>query len=367
MPVLLALLLVLVAAAPAGAAASPAPARRSADPRACAGAAGATLRCAARRAGVRVGVGTEAGRPADDALAARQFDAVTLERSLVWSVVHPAAGSWDFSGADRSIAWARAHRLKVTATHFLWDQIAYATTPAWVKAIVDPARLRGVMEDHLATITRRYGRAIARWIVVNEPFRYVGDTATLQPTHFSKVLGPGWIAEAFRIARRAAPHAELWLNEVFTEQDGAKANALVALVRSLRRRGVPVDGVGLQGHLFSPLLTPIPADVPLVRDTMRRLAALGVDVAFTEVDAPLAPGGGRAAEQARRMSDLVRICLGVRRCRSLTFWNLHDGRSWIDDLFRRPDLAPTLFDRRLRPKPAFFAVRGAFRRGRPRR
>jgi endo-1,4-beta-xylanase len=318
------------------------------------------LRGAGRKAGIRLGVGHEAGVPADDRLLAREFDSLTLEGSLLWSVVHPAPDRWDFTGADRSIAWARRNRLRVTATHFVWDQILYQSTPAWVKQVTDPAALRAVMADHLGTISRRYGRGIARWIVVNEPLRYVGDTAALQDNHFSRVLGPDWIAETFRIARRAAPRARLWLNEVFTEVDLAKARGLVELARSLVSRGVPIHGVGLEGHLFTNFLQPTAPRPEVVRETLRELTALGLQVSFTEIDAPTFPDTpDRLAEQARRVRALVDLCLEFRRCKSVTFWNLHDGRSWLNSLFRRSDLAPTLFGASLLPKPAYFSVREA--------
>jgi len=318
-----------------------------------------TLRCAAARAGIRVGVGREAGDPAADAVAAREFDATTTEGSLVWDVVEPAPGRFDFSGADRSIAFARRHRMRLTAAHFVWDQILYHSTPAWVEAIDDPGALRAAMRRHMEAIAGRYGRWIARWIAVNEPLRYVGDTGAIQDNHFSRVLGPHWIDETFRIAHRAAPRSELWLNEIFTETDPRKADALVALARGLVARRVPVDGVSLQGHLFTSLLQPVAPNVPLVRRTLRRLAALGLKVAFTEVDAPIPPGPGRDAEQSRRLGALVGLCLEVRRCTDVTFWNLDDRHSWLRSLFGRDDLAPTLFDGALRPKPAYYAVRTA--------
>ena len=320
----------------------------------------ATLRCAARHADLRVGVGHEAGVRADDRLVARQFDSVTLENSLQWRVVHPAPGRWDFSGADRTIAWARRNRLRLTATHFVWDQILYQSTPAWVEQISDPRQLRRVMARHLRTITRRYGSSINRWIAVNEPLRYGGDTAAIQENHFSHVLGRDWIAETFRVAHGAASRAQLWLNEIFTEADPAKAGALVKLARSLVARHVPIDGVGLQGHLFTSLLQPTAPNAKLVRRTLRKLTALGLEVSFTEIDAPTFPQTpDRRAEQARRIRTLVTACRRFRRCTSLTFWNLHDGRSWLSDLFGRGDLAPTLFSASLRAKPAYFAVRRA--------
>lgn len=330
---------------------------RPAAPASCRGDTG-TLRCAGRAAGVTVGVGTEAGAPDVERVVTREFDAITTQGSTLWGVIHPERDRWDFTGADRTIAWAERHGLTVTASHFVWDQILYRSTPAWVKEITGARELRRVMRQHLRTISRRYGRRITRWIVVNEPLQYLGDTSRLQENHFSRTLGPDWIAQTFRIARRSAPRARLWLNEIFVEADPAKARALVALARALVERRVPIDGVGIQGHLFTALLRPTAPDAVLLRQTMADLAALGLEVGLTEVDAPVPPDTPDAPlEQARRMRATVEACLAVRRCRSVTFWDLHDGISWLNGLFGRGDLAPTLFDAALQPKPAFFAVR----------
>ena len=245
------------------------PAITEARPRGCHGDTTA-LRCEARRARVRVGVGIEAGDVAAEEVAAREFDAMSTQGTLLWSVIHPERDRWDFGGADRTLAWTRRHHLFVTATHFVWDQILYRSTPDWVKAITSPDELRDVMHEHLRTISRRYGRRIGRWIVVNEPLQYVGDTTRAQENHFSRTLGPDWIAETFRIARRAAPRAQLWLNEIFLETDPAKARALVDLARTLVEQRVPIDGVGIQGHLFKPG-SPGPCSLPKARRTSSAL------------------------------------------------------------------------------------------------
>jgi GH35 family endo-1,4-beta-xylanase len=72
----------------------------------------ATLRCAARRAHVRVGVGYtyQPEKPDEAALVTREFDALTLEGELLWSVVHPEATRWNFAPADRAVAWAARPR-----------------------------------------------------------------------------------------------------------------------------------------------------------------------------------------------------------------------------------------------------------------
>ncbi len=293
---------------------------------------------------------------------------MTTEGALLWSYVQPGPHRWNWGHADRDVAFARRHHLFLTATHFVWDQIVYATNPPWLEKITQPAQLKAVMYQHLHTITERYGRAINRWIVVNEPLNYVGDTGLLHPNFFSRVLGPDWIADSFRIAQRAAPHAQLWMNEIFTETDPVKAAALVTLARSLVRAHVPIYGVSLQGHLFSPIpfpLHPVSPNRALVLRTLRALAASGLRVSLTEVDAPTLPGTpGRFAQQSARITSLVTACLAVRRCTSITFWDLRDSESWLASpqltaLFGQRDLAPTLFYGSGKPHPAFDAVRRA--------
>lgn len=318
-----------------------------------------TLRELGARVGVRVGVAAAPTDEASDALLLREFDALSLEGELLWSEVHPEPDRFRFDAADRTLGFAEDHGLYLTATHFLWDQsVEFSAPPAWVRAIDDPDALRRVMREHLAAITARHGSRIDRWIAVNEPLAYLGTT--LYENHYYQVLGPGYVAEAFRIADEVAPDSELWLNEILTESDPAKSDALVALATELVEQGVPIDGVGLQGHLF-----PAEPDLELVERTLRRLGQLGLRVALTELDAPVPPDApNRLAVQAERLAGMVRACLAVPECDALTFWGLHDGVSWLDWLLG-PGRSPLLFDAELRPKPAYDAVRAALAAGRP--
>jgi len=317
-----------------------------------------TLREAAGAAQLRVGVAAAPRDEGWDRMISEEFNALSPEGELVWRVIHPNPEEWEFEGADRTLGFAEEQGLFTTVSHFVWDQATNISgTPGWVKAIQDPDELRQVMRDHLGAITARYGGKIDRWIVVNEPLEYGGTT--LYRNHFYNVLGPDYISEAFHIAEEAAPDSELWLNEIFTENNAAKASALVDLAASLVATGVPIDGVGLQGHLFAG-----DPDYELVQDTMQRLGDLGLKVAITEMDAPVgADLPGRLEVQAQRMAGMVRACLAVPACDSITFWGLNDEVSWLNS-FLAPNLNPLLFDASLRPKPAYFAVRGALLGGR---
>lgn len=320
----------------------------------CVDASACTLAEAARTAGVTVGVAAAPGDAAVEALVAREFGALSLEGELLWERVHPERDRWDFEAADRALAFAAEHHLVTTATHFVWDQaVPISSTPEWVKAITDPAELRAVMHEHLRTLSNRYGDRITRWNVVNEPHRYFDDV--LYPNHFHRVLGPDYIAEAFRIAAEEAPRSQRWLNEILTEYEPKKAGALVKLAEDLVRRGVPIDGVSLQGHLFVG-----EADWEVVAGTLRRLSDLGLATGFSEVDVPVLPfTSDRLAIQADRTVKLIEACLAAPRCDSITWWGVNDGASWLN-WFLAPGLSPLLFDDALAPKPAYFAAKEAF-------
>lgn len=312
----------------------------------------------ASAAGIRVGVAAAPGDAAVEALVAREFNALSLEGELLWEHVHPARDRWDFDAADRTLAFAAAHHLETTATHFVWDQaVPISSTPDWVKAITDPDELRAVMREHMHTLGHRYGKEVTRWNVVNEPHRYFDDV--LYSNHFYRVLGPDYIAEAFRIAADEAPRSERWLNEILTEYEPRKADALVRLARDLVERGVPIDGVSLQGHLFVG-----EADWEIVRDTLTRLSDLGLETGFSEVDVPVLPFvPDRLRIQADRTVRLLDACLAAPRCNSITWWGVDDSVSWLN-WFLAPGLAPLLFDESLAPKPAYFAAKDRLLRGR---
>jgi endo-1,4-beta-xylanase len=207
------------------------------------------------------------------------------------------------------------------------------------------------MRMHNRKEAGHYRDSVPVWDVVNE---VVADSGRLRPSVFLRRLGPDYIAEAFRLAHRTAPKAKLYINEIGADGLNQKSDRLYRLVRELRSAGVPLDGVGLQGHFN---LKGIPDGY---RQNMERFAALGLEVAITELDVALPAQA--SAEDERRQADIyaevVRTCKAVPACRSITFWGFTDSRSWISET--QPGFgAATLLDARLRPKPAFEAVQRA--------
>src|SRR3954469_1128965 len=123
-----------------------------------------------------------------------QFNSLSPENELKWSFNEPQQGVFDFTKLDRLVAYAQEHHMTVKG-HGL---ISGCCNPAWLQQIQDPAALRAAMTVHFNALMKRYAGKIDRWDVVTEPLSIGGGTG-LAPNDFSKVLGPGYIADAFNI------------------------------------------------------------------------------------------------------------------------------------------------------------------------
>ncbi|HVL31889.1 MAG TPA: endo-1,4-beta-xylanase [Solirubrobacteraceae bacterium] len=280
-------------------------------------------------------------------LVAAQFSSVTPENEMKWDAVEPSRGEFEFDAADDIVARAREAGQKVRGHTLVW----HAQVPGWVKEL-GPRELRQAMREHIRRVVEHFRDDVGVWDVVNEP---ISDRGGLRPSVFRRRLGPGFIEDAFRTARTADPDAKLYLNEIGAESVNPKSDRLYEIVRGLKARGVPIDGVGFQAHAN---LDGLPDDFVA---NMRRFRALGLDVAITEADVALKmpPSAEDLRRQASIYRRIVRSCLAVD-CRSLTFWGFTDGRSWISETQAGMGAA-TLLDDQLRPKPAFRAVQRALR------
>ena len=319
-----------------------------------------TLRQAAAAAGLYVGVATSPAELASgaDAIVARDFNSLTPENQMKWSELAPAPGVYDFGRADALVDYAEANGMRVRGHTLVWGRPN--GPPAWLGAELaaapDPAaHLRDLMLDHIDTVAGRYAGRIESWDVVNEPLAFTSGALDASNPYF-RLLGEGYIAEAFHAARAVDPNAKLFLNEFATERIPEKFAGLVALVEGLLAEGVPIDGVGFQGHFLTR------PDRAALEAQLRTFAEMGLLVEITELDLPLVIFSRDAdplASQAQAYADVFAACLAVSACRGITTWGVTDADSWLDDFdllrFFAPN-QPLLFDADGLPKPAYDAV-----------
>ena len=236
-------------------------------------AAGSTLRAAAEAQGKYFGTevtGSMINNTTITNLAAQQFDMVTPGNEMKWDTTEPSNGSYNFGPGDAIVSFARAHGMRVRGHNLVWQN----QLPSWVSSL-PLNQVQQAMENHITAEVSHYKGEIYSWDVVNEPFN--GDGSLVNDV-FYQAMGSGYIADALRTAHAADPSAQLYLNDFNIEGENAKSNAMYSLVQSLLAQGVPINGVGFESHY---IVGQVPSSLLA---NMQRFAALGVNVAVTELD-----------------------------------------------------------------------------------
>jgi endo-1,4-beta-xylanase len=315
--------------------------------------------------------GKEAGA---DSLLSLHFSSITSENGLKWGPVHPKEEEYNFEFGDAYVAMGEKMGAFIIGHTLVWHQ----QTPAWVFQNGEGQFLNQVdlirrMEDHITTVVGRYKGKIDGWDVVNEAFE---DDGSWRKTHWYNITGKEFIKAAFRKANEIDPGVELYYND-YNVWKPEKRRAILALAKELRADGIRIDGIGMQGHyrLKSPSLDQIEQAITEIHEA-------GFQVMFTELDVdvlprpsdsegadlninyaespewnPYADSLPQAVEQElvdRYVSLFQLFRRHSDKISRVTFWGLHDGRSWLNNwpVRGRTNYA-LLFDREMKLKNGF--------------
>lgn len=315
--------------------------------------------------------------PEDVALVRRHFRIVTPENCMKPQSIHPEEGRWSFDDADRFVRLAGENDLEVVGHCLVWAKDD--RTDDWMKTEgggpVSRETLLKRVREHVETVVGRYAGAATMWDVVNEAVADSGE-AVLRDSVYSRTTGIDFVVEAFRAAREKDPDALLIYNDYNDHRPG-KREKVVEFLRQLKEKGAPVDAYGMQGH-FELGEEPIGA----MRETFEALRGLGLKVVVSELDIDVVGRSKWWAEDGKYREELSRFDPYAGGLPSdvqekladqyaslfrlfdeyddmiarVSFWNLHDGQSWLNTFPWRRVNHPLLFDRERRPKPAFDAV-----------
>ena len=318
------------------------------------------------------------------ALAAAQFNAISPENTLKWEAVHPRPGQYDFAAADRYVAFGERHGMFIVGHTLVWHN----QVPRWVFEDtsgnpVGRDSLIARMRDHILTVVGRYRGRVGGWDVVNEA---LNDDGSLRRSPWLTIIGPEFVTLAFRFAHEADPGAQLYYND-YSLENAPRRQGAVDLIRKLQAAGVPVTGIGIQGHDGMDWPSAAQED-----SAIAAFAALGVKVMITELDVDVLPRAVRqmgadirlsaaarpelnpypdslpdAVQQAlaRRYAELFGVFYRHRgEVSRVTLWGVTDRDSWKNN-WPVPGRTnyPLLFGRDGRPKPALTAVLAVARGG----
>jgi endo-1,4-beta-xylanase len=282
-------------------------------------------------------------------------DLIVAEGGFLFSDLHPQRKDFRFEEADHVSAFATANGVGLRGHTLVW----YGVMPPWTEEIATAAEAERELVRHIETVVSRYKTSIRSWNVVNEPLRDDGRRASdLRPLIWQRRLGADYIAIAFRAARAADPSAQLVLNEYDIEFVGErfrnKRAAFAALVRSLLDSGVPLDAIGLQGHLKGDLEIDkhgLGAFVAEMRKAGLQILVTELDVVDNKLPADLQD---RDAQVAARALDFIGAIAAEAPLAAVLTWGITDRYTWVPMYFKRDDGLPNRplpLDQSYRPKP----------------
>ena len=316
----------------------------------------------------------------------REFNAITAENCMKPMYLIDENGAYDFEESDAFVAYAQSNGLTIIGHTLVWKNSA----PDWFfkgddGKVVSRDVLIQRLEAYIETVVTRYKGKIAYWDVVNEAvdiFRTKDGQkyAKLKPTPWHDIIGDDYIKIAYEAAHRADPDCKLLYND-FNMYQKEKIDFIIAMVKNLRTQGVPIHGIGSQGHMFMqhPLLEE-------VEYWLKACSKANIPLHITEMDISVLPNAWKhkgasvedrfdlAAEfnpyskgvpervlkqQARRYKALFKLFLKYSsNVERVTFWGVWDGNSWRNYLPMqgRTDY-PLLFDRNFKKKPAYHALK----------
>lgn len=317
-----------------------------------------------------LGVAARAAQLAEAAYAstlAREYNMVQPEDAMKWWVMRPDAAAFDFRQGDEIVRFAQAHDMKVRGHCLVWGR----ANPDWLtQGSYPPAQLLQSLHEHIGNVMKHYAGQVFAWDVVNEALDENGnlrDSLWYNQPGIGVGQGSAYIEQVFRWAHEADPHTLLFYNDAEGEDLGRKSDAIDAMVKDFKRRGVPIDGVGLQMHVPN-----LAVDVAALAANIARLTALGLQVHITELDVSLpldSTGGLLHPDDLIRQADIyrgiVRVCLKNPGCTAIQTWGFTDKYSWIGSHSRGARGQALPFDRNYQPKPAYRATLEALEAGRP--
>ncbi len=316
-----------------------------------------------------VAVSPRALKTDEAGLILQQFNSMTAENAMKMGPIHPGENEYNWAGADSIAAFAKRNNLKLRGHTLCWHN----QTPAWFLKdakgqTVTKEVLLQRLKDHITTVVQRYKGTIYARDVVNEA---ISDSPNefYRNSEFYKICGDDFIAKAFEYAHAADPDALLFYND-YNEISASKRSKIIKMIKDLKTKGVPVHGIGLQGHWA--INEPSAAQID---STLRDFSELGLQVQITELDISVYPKEHNARnrrpedydtsfneEKEAKQIEVYKMCFDLfkkykKNITSVTFWNISDRHSWLDNFpVRGRKDYPLLFDKYLRPKKAFREV-----------
>ena len=279
--------------------------------------------------------------PEQMALIQREFNSITAENDMKPARTQYGEDKFSWENADRIANFCRANGIKLRGHCLVWhNQIGDWIYVDQNGGEVSKEELLRRIRNHVSAIVSRYKDIVYCWDVVNEAI--TDDWRAENPYRQSrlyKIAGDDFIREAFRAAREADPNALLYYND-YNECDPVKSKRIYNVVKQLKAEGVPIDGIGMQGHynIYGPSEQEIDKAISMYKTIVNHIQMTELDVRInTEMGGQLQFNKDEitVSEHIKTLQQrqYARIFRALRKHADVidcvTFWNLSDRDSWL--------------------------------------
>ena len=294
------------------------------------------------------------------ALILSNYNSVTAENDMKPQPTEPRQGQFNFNNADRIANFCRQNGIKMRGHCLMW----HAQIGEWMYKddqgnLLPKEEFFRRMRDHIHTVVGRYKDIVYAWDVVNEAMsddRNATDPYRQSPMY--QIAGDEFIAKAFQYAREADPNTLLFYND-YSCVDAHKRERIYNMVKKMKDAGVPIDGIGMQGHynIYFPTEGQLDTTIARFREIVNHIHITELDVRANEEMG----GGLQFSQEGMEVSDSLKQHLADQYARifrvlrkhkdvidNVTFWNLSDRDSWLG-----ARNYPLPFDTEYKPKKAY--------------
>jgi len=272
----------------------------------------------------------------------QNFNAAVTENALKWKQMEPRHHRIDYQYVDGMLAWADEHELPIRGHCIYWG--IPNRVQDWVKQM-DDAELESTLKRRGIEIGKKYGSRFAELDLNNE---------MLHANYYERRLGADITGKMAGWVKQGNPDSVLYVND-YDILTGNLVDRYVEQIQGFLDAGVPIGGIGVQGHLHAESF-----DSRALQDSLDKLAVFGLPIRVTEFNVP----GQRSRffkdrsltltpEQEQTKADALveyyRICFAHPAVHGILMWGFWEEANWIP--------ASSMYKRDWTPTPAAVAYR----------